>query len=559
MMVLRPYQQESVEAVYRYLREHDDNPCVVIPTGGGKTPVIATICKDAVGLWSGRVLIVAHVKELLEQAADKLQTVCPEILFGIYSAGLGSRDTLAPVIIAGVQSAYRRAYELGHFDLVIIDEAHMIPPDGDGKYRTLIADLKKINRNVRIIGLTATPFRMTTGSICAPENILNAVCYEVGVRELIIQGFLSPLKSKAGRQKVDTSGLHIRGGEFIASEVEALMDEDRLVEAACKEISDQTRERRAVLVFTSGVKHGKHVAQTLESMGHRVATVFGDTLDFERGQSLQDFKSGKLKYLVNVNVLTTGFDAPNIDCVAMLRPTMSPGLYYQMVGRGFRLYPGKKDCLILDFGGNVLRHGPVDAIRIQEQPDRGGEAPAKECPQCHSIVAAGYSICPECGFEFPREPKRHDATASETAVLSGQVAEKTYPVQEIRFSVHAKRNAPPDAPRSMRVEYRIGFNSWQSEWICVEHTGFARQKAEQWWKRRSHAPVPDTADDAVALAEAGAICPTTNITIRSVSGEEFDRITHYELGEKPTLENAEGSDAMSAPIRKCRESAGLKM
>jgi len=538
MMQLRPYQQEAVEALYEHLRRRDDNPCVVIPTAGGKTPVMATVCKDAVGRWEGRVLIVAHVKELLEQAVEKLHLVAPDMWhqIGVYSAGLKSRDTEHPVIVAGVQSVYRRAAELGRFDLVIIDEAHCIPPDGDGMYRTLIAGLKETNPALRIIGLTATPFRMTSGPICAPENVLNSVCYEIGVRELIVQGYLCPLVSKAGREKADTSDLHVRAGEYVASEVETLMDTDLLVESACREILDYTRDRKACLIFTSGVRHGTHVTETLRRMGANVEAVFGETLDFERDTTLREFRAGRLKYLVNVNVLTTGFDAPNIDCVAMLRPTMSPGLYYQMVGRGFRLCEGKKDCLVLDFGGNVLRHGPVDAIRI-ENGKSSGPAPAKECPQCRSLISSGYSVCPDCGYEFfKRDDERrakHAGTADSTGILSGDVTVETYPVQEVVYGVHVKRNAPPDAPRSMRVEYRIGFSRWQSEWICFEHAGYARHKAELWWRKRSNVPVPDTAEDAVYFAEHGALAETKSITVRSIAGEEFDRIVGYELGEKP--------------------------
>ena len=199
-MTLRPYQAEAVEAVYRHLRERDDNPCVVIPTGGGKTPVIATICSDAVSRWNGRVLILAHVKELLEQAADKLDQVCPDIHVGVYSAGLKRRDTTHPVIIAGIQSVYQKAEQLGHFDLVVVDEAHMIPPgkDGDGMYRRLLADMHQINPRLRVIGLTATPFRMSSGPICVPppDGILNAICYEIGVRELIRDGYLSPTSNR---------------------------------------------------------------------------------------------------------------------------------------------------------------------------------------------------------------------------------------------------------------------------------------------------------------------------------------------------------------------------
>lgn len=172
---------------------------------------------------------------------------------GIYSAGLKCRDTEHPIIVAGIQSVFRRADELDRFDLILVDEAHMIPPDGDGMYKTFLAEAKIVNPNVRLIGLTATPYRMTTGTICGPDNLLNEVCYEVGVRELIVQGYLCKLKSKAGRQKVDTSSLHLRGGEFVSGEVEDLMDDDHLVQSACSEIVEYAKDRHSVLIFASGV------------------------------------------------------------------------------------------------------------------------------------------------------------------------------------------------------------------------------------------------------------------------------------------------------------------
>ncbi len=252
-----------------------------------------------------------------------------------------------------------------------------------------------------------------------------------------------------------------------------------------------------------------------------------------------------LKYLCNVNVLTTGFDAPNVDCIAMLRPTMSPGLYYQMVGRGFRLCDGKADCLVLDFGGNVMRHGPVDDLRVTEPGKGNGEAPAKECPNCHAVIHAAYAVCPECGHAFPPpERQRHDAEASTEGVLSGQVEDTEYPVQEVYYSVHAKRDATEDAPRTMQVEYHVGFNRWQSEWICLEHTGYARGKAEAWWRQRSDEPVPDTAEHAVEICRAGGICDTKAITVRHVSGEKYDRIIAHQLGSKQP--RPEGGD-MTGP------------
>jgi len=535
MMELRPYQRECVDAVYEHLRTRDDNPCAVVPTAGGKTPIMATICKDAVGQWNGRVLILAHVKELLEQSADKLRAVCPEIEFGIYSAGLKRRDTRNPVIVAGIQSVYKRACELDAFDLVLVDEAHLIPLEGEGMYRQFLADAKVINPDLRIVGFTATPFRLKTGPICTPEGFLNTICYEVGVRELIVGGYLCPLITKAGINKADFGGLHVRGGEFVADEMEALMDDDRLVEAACGETVGYTRERQGVLIFASGVKHGEHIVRVLKER-HDVECGFvtGETPAKERDATLGRFRRGELKYLCNVNVLTTGFDAPHIDCVALVRPTMSPGLYYQMVGRGFRLYPGKANCLVLDFGGNVMRHGPVDDIKVTTMDRGGGQAPAKECPECQAVIAAGFAACPQCGYVFPPpERQKHDAKASEAGILKGQVTTTQYRVDDVYYSVHTKRGVSEDAPKTMRVDYKVGWHQYKSEWICFEHEGYARQKAVAWWRRHSPDPVPDTAERAVEIAQGGGVAATRGITVRTVTGDEFERITDYELGPLP--------------------------
>ena len=902
MFELRPYQKEAVEAVYEHLRTRDDNPCVVLPTGTGKSLCIAQIVSDAVQKWSGRVLILAHVKELLEQNADKISALCPELDVGVYSAGLNSRDTNHAVIVAGIQSVYTRACELGPFDLVIVDECfpagtlistprgdvsiedlyvgqpvhtalgvgkieciscrpakefielelsngrsimctpnhpfftsegwicaeklevgsslfsfedmqtlrktyssqnisesrwnseelhcgeglgqdyvlfskmrgsketqtskqkanksselekrksfscrkamsvlwgnnasmdkirtewqnyqlyagepmekakillnllfkegrksnvqsnnnseskqciererastfnsgrqwkddnssdsvikvsrrqlefrtcgddsrkstqersskklqnrysqsavknsnrtrrkqsfsvesskgrqneedcfssirvarikhvkcampeavynlqikghpsyyangalvhncHLITPDGEGMYRTFLADAKVVNPNLRIIGLTATPFRMKGGLICKPENLLNHICYEAGLKEMIAQGYLSPLVSRAGRAAVSFDGLHVRGGEFISSEVEDLMDNSQLVDAACREIVRLTQERNSVLIFTASVEHCHHVAEKIAAYsGTECGIVTGSTSPGLRAEIIARFKGEEvpadffsskapLKYLANVNVLTTGFDATNTDCIVLLRPTNSAGLLVQMVGRGTRLHPGKRDCLVLDYGGNIMRHGPVDMIQIKEPGAGSGEAPAKKCPECLALIHAAYMTCPECGYVFPPPEKSNlNARAESSGVLSGQVNYFDYDVHGVEYSVHHKRGAPDDAPKTMRIEYCTGFNRYESEWVCPEHSGYARRKFEAWWKRRSKLVPPNSAIEAVRLANDGALAKPSKIIIKSVAGEKFVNIVDYELGELPNYTPEPGWNDLS--------------
>ena len=554
-MQLRPYQQAAVDAVYEHLRSKETNPCVVLPTGTGKSLVLAQIAKDAIEKWNGRVLILAHVKELLEQNADKIRKLCPELKIGIYSAGLRSRDTTEQVIVAGIQSVYNKACELDAFDLVIVDEAHLISSEGDGMYRTFLADMKVINPHVRVIGLTATPFRLKGGLICKPENILNEICYEAGLKEMIQQGYLSPLISRAGRTEANLANLHIRGGEFISDEVAAAMDNDALVTSACREIVELTRDRKAVLIFTASVDHCKHVAEKIEAFsGKECAIVTGDTSPAERAEIIARFKGEfipadlfgtpkpPLKFLANVNVLTTGFDAPNTDCVVMLRPTNSPGLLIQCAGRGTRLSPetGKTNCLFLDYGGNILRHGPLDMIKVKEPGSgKGGDAPAKKCPQCLALIHAGYTACPECGYVFP--PKESNdkmtQTASSAGVISGQVDYTDYEVLDVYYCVHEKRGADPDAPKTMRVDYQVGFNEFKSEWVCPEHTGYARGKFEKWWHERAAlgCPMPRSVREAVSLANEGLLAAPESITVKTIAGERFERITGWRLKKRPVM------------------------
>lgn len=553
-MELRPYQQAAVDAVYNHLRSKDNNPCIVLPTGTGKSVVIAKIVSDSVQQWNGRVLILAHVKELLEQNSGKVKAFCPDIPIGIFSAGLKSRDTDEPVIVAGIQSVYNKACDLGAFDLVIVDEAHLIAPDGDGMYRTFLKDMKVINPRVRVIGLTATPFRLKGGLICQPENILNEVCYEAGLKEMIVQGYLSPLISRAGRAEANLDNLHIRGGEFIGEEMSEAMDNDAIVDSACREIVEFTRDRKSVLIFTTSVAHCKHVAEKIQAYsGQECAVVTGETSAGERAEIIARFKGElvpadlfgqtkpPLKFLANVNVLTTGFDAVNTDCVVLLRPTNSAGLLIQMVGRGTRLSPqtGKQNCLVLDYGGNILRHGPVDMIRVKEPgAGKGGDAPAKKCPQCLALIHAAYTKCPQCGFEFPPSEKSNlSDKASSAGIISGQIDYTDYEVKDVYYCVHEKRYAEPGTPRTMRVDYQVGFNEFKSEWVCPEHTGYARDKFVKWWRKRAAigCPVPTTAHEAVALANEGLLAKPASITVKTVAGEKFERITSWRLKERPVM------------------------
>lgn len=548
MITLRPYQKESVDAVYKALRETDDNPCVEIPTAGGKSCCIAQVSTDAVNLWNGRVMILAHVRELLEQNADKIAKLCPGIPVGVYCAGLGRRDTEQPIIVGGIQSVYDKPELFGRRDLLIVDEAHLIKTgEGDeGRYRRFFSDMKRLNPLVRLIGYTATPFRLDGGAICKPENLLNRICYKAEIKPLIAQGYLSPLTSKAGHSTIRLDDLHTRAGEFVQEDVDAAVDNADAIDSACRDAVQLADGRKTVIVFCSSVKHAQHVAKKLHDLtGDETAVLTGDTPPQERATILRRFRGTDLapdlfgipekpvRWLCNVSVCTTGLDVPNIDCVVLLRPTQSAGLYVQMVGRGFRLSPetGKTDCLVLDYAGNIERHGPVDAVHVRE-PGHGPkreEPLAKECPECREMVHPAVMRCPKCGYEWPR-PERSsiDDHASRLGILSCDYEDEEIRVGNVSYTYHMKRDAQPGALPTMRVTYSEDLLHQYSEWLCVQHTGWARTKFCQWWARRSGGgEPPDTVVEAVRLANEGGLLEPDTITIRHIPGERYPKIVGY--------------------------------
>lgn len=529
-MKLRHYQEAAKEAGWNHLRTREDNPCIVIPTGGGKSPLMAAMTSEAVE-WGKRVLLLADRKELLEQNADKIVKYCPQIDLGIYSAGLGIKNTSNAVIVAGIQSIWNKAHLIGSRDLVLVDEAHCINPEGEGRYASMLKDMKVINPKVRLIGLTATPYRMKEGMICAPDHLLNHICYEIGVKELIEEGHLCKLISKRGLN-LDFSSCHIKAGEYVEAEVNAILLP--VVAQAIEELLKLSVGRQSILIFCQGIDHAQAVQIGLEERTKQeVGLITGMTLPGVRKEILERFKAGKLKYVVNVNVLTTGFDAPNIDCVVLLRPTASPGLYYQMVGRAFRPDPSKLNALVLDFGGNVERHGPVDAIEAKKSKGRGkgedaGEPMTKTCPKCQLIQAIAYLVCPECAHEWPPRELKHETTATSANILSEP---ERFMVTDVSYNVHRKKGSSDDDPCTLRVTYAVGVGEVIEEWVCLEHTGWARKNAVKWWKQRSNEPCPVTAADAVKLGVGGFMATPIEIVATKVG--HYWRVNSYVFGELP--------------------------
>jgi DNA repair protein RadD len=498
-MELRKYQREAIDSIYEYFRSDDGNPLIVLPTGTGKSVVLAKFLQESLGTWRDtRVIVLTHVKELIQQNFNAALRAWPEAPAGIYSAGLGKREMDSQILFAGIQSIHRRAYEVQKCDLVMIDEAHLMQKSDNGMYRNFLRDLKDINPDLKIIGLTATPYRMDQGMLTSGVDALfTDICYEADMLDMIEQGYLVPLIPKQTSMTLDVTGVHTRGGEFIAGELERAVDTEEANVAAVAEMIKHGQDRGSWLVFCAGVSHAKHVRDLIKAVGLTCETVSGDTPAPERDRILREFKEGNIRCITNMNVLTTGFDAPGVDMIGMLRPTKSQGLYVQMLGRGTRLANGKDDCLVLDFAGNTRRHGPVDTVRGSKKKDDNeepGEAPVKVCPKCAMICAAGTLRCKNCGFEFPPREIKISKVASTDALLSSQINNEWVEVDKVTYAAHFKPGKPP----SMCVTYQCGLIQYR-EWICFEHVGYAGEKAVKWWINRTMetAPVPRDTNEAV--------------------------------------------------------------
>lgn len=472
---LRDYQRRALDDLYAWFRAgNKGNPCLVLPTGSGKSHVIAALCREAVQQWDSRILMLTHVKELIAQNSEKLRSHWPNAPLGIYSAGLKRREMGSAITFAGIQSVRGRASQIGRVDLVVIDECHLVSHKDTGSYRQLIRDLTEINPALRVIGLTATPYRLGHGMITDDPAIFDAILEPVTTADLVLQGYLSTLRSKVTRTRFDVSGVHRRGGEYIESQLAAAVDTDDQNRAVVREVIGLAENRKAWLFFCAGVQHAIHIRDVLRESGITVETITSETPPGERARILHQYTSGQIRALTNANVLTTGFDYPDIDLIAILRPTESPGLYIQMAGRGLRLKSHTDHCLVLDFAGVVAKHGPITGITPPRTPSEGGDVPMKVCDNCSELVFIAVMTCPACGHEFP--PAEKDPPSLRNDDIMGLEPESVEVIEWTWNLRHSKKNGLPMACINY---YPASFGDKQvSEYLCLAHDGFARIKAE---------------------------------------------------------------------------------
>ncbi len=387
MYALRPYQQAAVDATLRHFRRSRKPAVIVLPTGAGKSLVIAELARLA----RGRVLVLAHVKELVEQNHAKF--VGYKLDAGIYAAGLNQKESDQKVIFGSIQSVARAdASFFRDYSLLVIDECHRVSAEDESQYAQVIERLRAGNPQLCILGLTATPYRLDSGwiyrfnyqgFICTDEPRLFERCiYELPLRKMIADGYLTqPVQIDAPVASYDFSSLKLPPGQqtYSLAAIEAILkDQARITPVIIHNIVEMARDRKGVMIFTASVRHAAEILNYLPA--GEAAVVIGDTPGEERDRIIARFKARELRFLVNVSVLTTGFDAPHVDLIAILRPTESVTLYQQIVGRGLRLSEGKQDCLVLDYTG--VPHDIFSPHIFERRPTNDAVPVKVRCPSC---------------------------------------------------------------------------------------------------------------------------------------------------------------------------------
>jgi DNA repair protein RadD len=416
---------------------------------------------------------------------------------------------------------------------MIIDEAHLISPKEGTQYHATIAALRRRNPDMRLVGLTATPYRLGQGYLTEGDDALfTSVAYTTDVGRLIKAGWLAHVSTGYATATIDLGSVGVSMGEFSTNDLELASDVDKINDAVAADVVKALGlGRTSALVFGTSVAHAKRLRNALQVAGVSTATITGETPREERDEVIGRFKARALQCITSCDVLTTGFDAPVTDVVALVRPTMSPSLYVQMVGRGMRTAPGKSDCLLLDYGGNIARHGPIDDVRVKPKGGKGdGEAPTKVCPKCMATCAASARVCDHCGAEFPAVVGKANDKASNLPALSIDMppkAPKLPPerreVGRVEWARHHKAG-DEDAPPTLRIDYfgpgSIVVRKIVSEWVCLEHSDethggrFALKMAAAWWERNVGTDVPASVDDAIALLDAGYMKPVSAVVVQ---------------------------------------------
>lgn len=554
MLVARDYQVEAVNSIFHFLityaMQKERMPAVAMPTGTGKAFCIADFLRQLFFRYgSQRVLIATHVKELVEQNYEEFMGLWPQAPAGIYSAGLGQKDMYSRITFCGVASIVNVIEQFGKIDLMLIDECHLLSQDDESMYMRIINHLKSINPDFRVVGFTATPWRAGQGMI-TDDGIFTDLCFNItdmaSFNRLIREGYLIPLISKPTQTLLDVDGVGMRMGDFNTKQLDLAVNKDAVTWAAIQETMLYADSRNSWLVFATSLEHCEKIRIMLEYVGISCRVVHSKMKKKVRDTNIRDWKAGAFTAIINMGVLTTGINHPGLDLIVMLRPTASTVLWVQMLGRGTRplFMPGydistlegrlasiaaspKRNCLCLDFAGNIKRLGPInDPVLPRKKGEKTGEVPIKECPECTAYNHLSARYCggyPKdspienvegCGHEFVFQTKLRQSASSEEIIKDDHPVTAVYPVQHVTYAEHRKAGRPA----CIKISYYCGLSRF-TEYQHFEMGGGVRNRAMAFWKERTTLPFPLSTAHALTLVDKLTVPTHVRVWINKVNPE----------------------------------------
>lgn len=507
MIIPRPYQIEALDALWSYYANgNQGNALIAHPTASGKSLLPAIFISEVLKLYpSQRFLLVTHVSTLVEQNAKELLKHWPEVPLGIYSASLGRKDTANSVIYGTIQSMVRNAAAFGHRDMVWVDEAHLIGDSDASQYQAFLGVLKGINQKIKIVGMSATPYRQGMGMLTEGKiftDVIHDLTSMENFNRLIADGYLAPLIPKRTNSEINVAGVKIQNGDYVGSQLEKASD--RITHNAIQESLALGHNRRCWMAFASGIDHAEHIAEALSNQGVECAAIHSKRPKEWNTKALSAWKNLDLQCVSSYSKLTTGINNPYVDFIIDLRPTVSVALHVQKLGRGTRIAEGKTNCLVADFARNVATLGAINDPRIpHKKGNKTGDIPVKLCDACNAYNHISARFCCDCGAEFSFEIKIVPKAGTLEIIKTDNVP-PIYEVFEVDRAEYERRQKD-DRPAYIRCHYYSGIQKF-SENIFPSAKGYGLHLYHQWFMQRNGGTPPQTADGVLQIM-SGLRCP----------------------------------------------------
>ena len=530
----RPYQQECVNTLWNYfVNSGTGNPVLALPTGTGKSLIPPLFFERAFSAYpQSRMLMLTHVKELVEQNEKALLRVMPTAPVGIYSAGLDRKEPGAPIVYGSVQSVANNVKLLGRRDMLWIDEGHLLSPRDGTRYQNVIAELRETNPNMPVVCLSATPFRMGQGLLTDStfdkdgnekkpifDNILFDITGVKAFNRLIDERYLSPLVPKETDVVIDISDVRWLGNELNQGDLNATIKKQNITAKAIAQSIELLHDRKSVIVFGAGIENCLQITEMLQSMGQSACCVHSKMKSLRRDQNIAGFKAGAYRWIVSNRILTTGFDHPPIDGIVDLNPSISVVNHIQKYGRGTRPYfhpsysfqhlqtlenrinaiamAGKLNCKVLDFAGNTMRLGPINdpVIPNKKKKPGTGEVPIKLCPECKAYNHTAARVCCDCGHEFVFKTKLKPNASTAELIRRDETNIEIWDVSNRFAYLNKGKNGKPD---SVRVQYFAGIQS-ANMWLGFGEGihGMYKHRSHNWWRQHSPQDPPQSVPEAL--------------------------------------------------------------